>query len=193
MKLLEDRILQEGVVLNNSILKVDSFLNYQIDMKVLKAVAHFIAQHFQNVDKVITIEASGIAFAVAVAMELGDVPIVFAKKSKTAVTASDHNYSYTVHSFTHNTDNNIYIAQDFLKPGERVLIVDDFLAAGESSVGLIKMCLQAKAIPLGVAVACEKEMQGGRKRLEELGVKVCACARITGFSNNRPIFSKEEC
>lgn len=193
MKALEEKIIQEGIIINNSILKVDSFLNYRIDVKMLKAIAEFIAAHFPKVDKIITVEASGIAFAVAVAMECGNVPMVFAKKSPTSVTANDQNYSAKVYSFTHNTDNIIYIAKKYLNPGETVLIVDDFLAAGNASVGLVDICRQAHVNIAGVAVAVEKEMQGGRKKLEADGIKVCACARIVAFKDDKPIFSQEEC
>lgn len=193
MKALENMIRERGVIINNSILKVDSFLNYQIDVKMLREIARFIATHFPKVDKVITVEASGIAFATAVALELGDVPIVFAKKSVTSVTANDDNYTTVVHSFTHNKDNHIYIAKKYIRPNENILIVDDFLAAGNASVGLVDICKQANANIVGVAVAVEKEMQGGRAKLEALGLKVCACARIVDFKDNQAVFSDKEC
>lgn len=193
MKLLEDKILNEGRVINNEILKVDSFLNSQIDVKVLKEICAFFAKHFNKVDKILTIEASGIAFAIGVALTYGNVPMVFAKKSKTAVTADDEKYSSVVHSFTHNTDNHVYINKKFINPGENVLIVDDFLAEGNASLGLIDIIKQAGANPIGVAVAVEKEFQGGRKRISELNIPVVAAARIVAFKDNKPIFSKEEC
>ncbi|MCQ2796317.1 MAG: xanthine phosphoribosyltransferase [Bacilli bacterium] len=192
MKALEDKILQSGTVIDNKILKVDNFFNYQIDTITLKEVAKYIASYFQDVDKVLTVEASGIAFAVAIAYELGNVPVVFAKKSKTALTTDDQNYSAEVPSYTHNTVNHIYVRQNFLHEGEKILIVDDFMAVGSASIGLAKICEQAKAKVVGVGVGIEKEFQGGRKRLEELNIKVISAARIKEFKDNKPIFNQEE-
>ncbi len=192
MKELENKILTEGKVIDNSILKVDSFFNYCIDISMLRSVGKFIASHFKNVDKVLTIEASGIAFAVAVAFELGNVPVIFAKKSKTAVTSTDENYIAMVHSFTHGIDNNIYVSKRFLNENDNVLIVDDFLANGAASIGLVQICQQAKANVVGVGIGIEKEFQGGRKKLQDLGCKIVSAARITAFENNKPIFSTEK-
>lgn len=192
MKALEDKILQSGTVIDNKILKVDNFFNYQIDTVTLKEVAKYIASHFKDVDKVLTVEASGIAFATAVAFELGNVPVVFAKKSKTALTTDDKNYSAEVPSYTHNTVNHIYVRQSFLHEGEKILIVDDFMAVGSASIGLAKICEQAKAKVVGVGVGIEKEFQGGRKKLEELNIKVISAARIKEFKDNKPVFNQEE-
>lgn len=192
MKELENKILAEGKVIDNSILKVDSFFNYCIDIPMLRSVGKYIASHFKNVDKVLTIEASGIAFAVAVAYELGNVPVIFAKKSKTAVTSTDENYIAMVHSFTHGIDNNIYVSKRFLKENNNVLIVDDFLANGAASIGLVEICKQAKANVAGIGIGIEKEFQGGRKKLQDLGCKVISAARITAFKDNKPIFSTEK-
>lgn len=192
MKALEDKILASGTVIDNRILKVDNFFNYQIDTVTLREVAKYIASHFKDVDKVLTVEASGIAFAIAVAFELGNVPIVFAKKSKTALTTEDKNYSAEVPSYTHNTVNHIYVRESFLHPGERVLIVDDFMAVGAASVGLVEICKQAKANVIGVGVGIEKEFQGGRKRIEALNITVVSAARITAFKDNKPVFNQEE-
>jgi len=191
MKELETKILQEGRVIDNSILKVDSFFNYQIDIKTLRAVGKYIASHFKNVDKILTIEASGIAFAVAVAYELGDIPVVFAKKSATSVTANDDNYIGKVHSFTHNKDNTIIVSKRFIKENDNVLIVDDFMAMGEASLGLIDIVKQAKANVVGIGIGIEKEFQGARKKLSTLGYKVVSAARIVEFKDNKPVFSKE--
>jgi len=195
MKALEEKILSNGVVINNEILKVDSFLNYQINVKMLREICKFIVSHFKNqrIDKILTIEASGIAFALGVAIELNNIDLVFAKKCKSSVTFNDENYTSLVHSFTHNIDNNIYVKRDFIKEGENILIVDDFLAEGNAAIGLVRICKQAKANIVGVAAGIEKTFQGGRNRLESMGVKVCSCARIEGFNNNVPVFSMEEC
>ena len=193
MRLLKDKIIKEGKIINNDIIKVDSFLNYLIDTKLLKEISKFLASHFKNVDKVLTIESSGIAFAVGVAMELGDIPVVFAKKNSSSVNSMDECYTAVVHSFTHNIDNHIVVNKNYIKPRENILIIDDFLAAGNAGVGLINICKQAHANVVGFADAIEKEYQQGRKKIEALGVKVCSAARIIGFKNNQPIFSNEEC
>ena len=191
MKTLEDKILKSGTVIDNKILKVDSFFNYQIDTVTLKEVAKYIASHFKDVDKVLTVEASGLAFATAVAFELGNVPVVFAKKSKTALTTDDLNYSAEVPSYTHNTVNHIYVRQSFLSEGEKILIVDDFMAVGAASVGLVEICKQAKAKVIGVGIGIEKDFQGGRKRIEELNIPVVSAARIIAFKDNKPVFKGE--
>ncbi len=194
MKALENKILKSGKVIDNKILKVDNFFNYQIDTKTLKAVAKFIAQQFKKakVDKILTIETSGIAFAIAVAFELGNIPVVFAKKSKTALTNDDDNYVAEVPSYTHNTVNQVYVRQRFILPKERILIIDDFMAVGSASVGLCKICKDAHAKVVGVGVGIEKEFQGGRKKLKTLRVPVVSAARIVAFKNNKPVFSKEK-
>lgn len=193
MKTLENKILTSGVVIDNKILKVDNFFNYQIDTLTLKAVAKFIADHFKDVDKVLTVEASGIAFAIAVAFELGNVPVIFGKKSTSSLTVNDDNYICLIHSFTHGVDSHVYVRKEFLHPGERVLIVDDFLAVGNAAIGLINICQEAGVKVVGVGAGIEKEFQGGRKRIEALNIPVVSAARIVSFENNRPVFSKEEC
>ena len=125
MKLLEDRILEDGVIINNDILKVDSFLNHQIDVSLTRALAKEIAAEFPTAKKVLTIETSGIPLAFAVAEELGNVPLVFAKKSKSATVGNDV-YTAVVKSFTRNINSQITVSEKYLKRGDKVLIVDDF-------------------------------------------------------------------
>ena len=187
MKLLEDRILEDGVILNNDILKVDSFLNHQIDPKTIRETAKLMVSRFPKVDKILTIETSGIPLAFAVAEELGNVPLVFAKKSKSATVGNDV-YTATVKSFTRNINSQITVRDRYLKRGDKVLIVDDFLAEGNASFGLYDLCKQADATVLGVAVAVEKGFQGGRKRLEELGLRVYSGANVKAFVDNKPVF-----
>lgn len=195
MKELEEKILKDGKVINNSILKVDSFLNYFVDTKILRLIAKDIVAHFkgEEITKVLTVEASGIAFGTAVALELGDVPLVFAKKTSSAVNVDDNNYYYLVHSFTHNVDNNIFVKNDFISQNDKVLIVDDFMAQGAAAIGLVNICKQAKAKVVGIGIAVEKEFQGARARLNSLGYKVVSCARIKEFKDNKVIFNSEEC
>ena len=142
---------------------------------------------YENVNKILTIETSGIAFAIGVAQQLGNIPVVFAKKSKSALT--DNNvYSAEVKSFTRKINSTVIVDKRFLKEGENILFVDDFLAEGNAALGLLDICNQAKCNVLGLAVVIEKSFQGGREKLEEAGVKVISAASIGNFENNTPIF-----
>ena len=190
MKALEDRILNDGVILNNDILKVDSFLNHQIDPVLIDALAEDILNFFKGarIDKILTIETSGIAIAYAVARIL-KAPIVFAKKSKSA-TVGDDVYTTEIKSFTRNLVSKVTVRNRFLKENENVLIVDDFLAEGNAALGLIDLCNQAKSNVVGVAVAIEKGFQGGRKKIEVTGNKVYSGAIIKEFKDNKPVFEK---
>lgn len=191
MKALERKILHDGRVINNDILKIDNFLNFQIDVKTICDVAKYLAHEFKNVDRILTVEASGIAIGMALAIEYGNIPLVFAKKQNSVVTAADDKFVSAAHSFTHNNDNQIYVSKKFIKENENILIVDDFLAAGNASLALIDIVRQAKANVVGVAVAVEKEFQGGRKKIEAKGIRVISAARIIRFESNKPIFYKE--
>ncbi|MCQ2798032.1 MAG: xanthine phosphoribosyltransferase [Bacilli bacterium] len=190
MKELERKILKDGVIINNDILKVDSFLNHQIDTAMVVRTSSYIAAQFEDIDKIVTVETSGIAYAIMVAMAYGNIPVVFAKKTKSAILDYSNAYHAEVKSFTRNTVSEISIDKRFIKEGERVLIVDDFLAEGNASVGLVNLCKDAKADVQGVAVIVEKRFQGGRDRLEAMGIKVVSCASIEKFENNKPVFSK---
>lgn len=189
MKLIEDRILADGHVLNGEILKVDSFLNHQIDVALLREFAHEVKRQFADcrIDKIMTIETSGIAVAYAVAEAFGDVPLLFAKKSKSA-TLQENLYVTEVKSFTRNISGQVYVSKSFLHEGENILLVDDFLAEGNASLGLIDLCNLAGAKAIGLATVIEKLFQGGRAKLEEKGVRVFAGASIKAFVDNRPVF-----
>ena len=189
MKLLEDRILEDGIIVNNDILKVDSFINHQIDVSLVRLIAKEINEEYKSlgVNKILTIETSGIAFAYAVAEEMGNLPLVFAKKSKSA-TVGDDVFKAEIKSFTRNISSIVTVRDKYLKPSDTVLIVDDFLAEGNASLGLIDMCKQAGAKVVGVAVAIEKGFQPGRKRLEKLGLKVYSAANVKAFVGNKPVF-----
>ncbi len=190
MKLMEEKILTEGKVLPGGILKVGSFLNQQIDTVFLKQMGDEIARLFgsQGVTKVLTIEASGIAIAAAAGISLG-VPMVFAKKHKTS-NVDGSVYSSVVHSYTHNTDYNIVVSSDYLLPGDKVLLVDDFLANGKALEGLMDLCAQAGAQVAGVSVAIEKGFQGGGDRLRAKGVRVESLAVIDAMNENGIVFRK---
>ena len=189
MKLLEDRILKDGVIINNDILKVDSFLNHQIDVELTRSLAKEIAQTFKGfgVNKILTIETSGLPVSFAVAEEMGNLPLVFAKKSKSLTVGNDV-YKAEIKSFTRNINSTVTVSDKYLKRGDTVLIVDDFLAEGNAALGLLDLCNQASAKVVGVAVEIEKGFQGGRNKLEALGLKVYSGANVKAFVNNKPVF-----
>ena len=191
MKALEDKIFNEGIIINNDILKVDCFLNHQIDTVLIDELALDIIDFFKDtkVDKVLTIETSGIAIAYAVARVLR-VPIVFAKKSKSA-TVGDDVYTTEIKSFTRNIVSKVTVGNKYLREKENILIVDDFLAEGNAAMGLIDLCNQAKANVVGFATAIEKGFQGGRKKIEANGIKVYSGAIIKEFKDNKPVFESK--
>lgn len=188
MKCIEEKILKDGLVLNNSILKVDSFLNHQVDPEVIDAFAKEVRKEFSNnkVDIVLTIETSGIAVAYAVAKEF-NVPFVFGKKTTSQTTIDDYFFA-KIKSFTRNKVSDVIVSKKFLKKGMNVLIVDDFLAEGNAALGLLKICEQAEANVVGVTAVIEKIFQGGRYKLEDLGIKVFTGASIKAFVDNKPVF-----
>ena len=169
MNFLEERILKDGIVREGNVLKVDSFLNHQMDVTLLEEIGREFKRRFRHktVTKVLTIEASGIAIAAFVAKEF-DVPMVFAKKSK-SVNIDGEMLVSEVESFTHKTTNRVIVAKKFLQPGEHVLIIDDFLANGCALKGLIHIVESAGAIVEGCGIAIEKGFQDGGKAIRELG------------------------
>lgn len=182
MKVLQERIRQEGLILSDTVLKVDSFLNHQVDTELALQIGQEFKRLFGHlpITKIITIEASGIQFAMATAIALG-VPFVYAKKKK-AVTLSEAAYSAPVHSFTRKEDYMVSVSQKYIGPSDKVLIVDDFLATGAALVGLVDIVQEAGAELLGVGCVIEKCFQEGRSLLEDRGIEVHALARITSMS-----------
>jgi xanthine phosphoribosyltransferase len=182
MKVLEERIRQEGLILSDTVLKVDSFLNHQVDTELALQIGQEFKEIFghQHITKVLTVEASGIQFAMAAGIALG-VPFIYAKKRK-AVTLSEAVYSAPVHSFTRQEDYQISISQKYLGPHDKVLIVDDFLATGAALVGLVDIVQEAGAELLGVGCVIEKSFQEGRSLLEKRGVPVHSLARISSMA-----------
>ena len=181
MELLEQRILSDGRLLPGGILKVDSFLNHQMDPQLLQAMAREIKRLFADVrvDRVLTIEASGIAIAILAGLEFG-CPVVFAKKSKTKNLA-DTLYTAEVPSFTHGNTNTVVVSKDYLSASDRVLLIDDFLATGAALVGLRELVNTAGGTVVGAGVAIEKKFQGGGDRLRAEGMRVESLARITAM------------
>lgn len=188
MKEMQERILKDGKVISGGILKVGSFLNQQIDTGFLKDMGKEIARLYEGekIDKILTIEASGIAIAVSAGMEMG-VPVVFAKKHLTS-NVDGAFYSSNVHSFTRDEDYSVVVSIDFLLPDERILLVDDFLANGQALNGLISLTKQARAEVVGVAVAIEKCFQGGGDELRAKGIRVESLAAIEKMSDGEIVF-----
>ena len=188
MKELEMRIKSDGEILEEEILKVDSFINHQIDTDLLERISDFFASSFDGVDKIVTIETGGIAFAVGTAIKMGNIPVVFAKKSGSKILDEERSCRAEVRSFTRGTISTIRIDRRFLKPGERCLIIDDFLAEGNACLGLISLIQQAGAEVCGVGAVIEKRFQGGREKIEYLGIKVISAAAIERFEGGRAVF-----
>lgn len=178
MELLEERIRQDGAVKSDQVLKVDSFLNHQIDLGLLRAMARQWREDFSDapINKVLTIEASGIALAAVVAEELG-VPAVFAKKSQ-SVNLDGTMYATQITSFTHGRVYDVIVSTKFLGEDDHVLIVDDFMANGCAMEGLLGICEAAGATVEGIAIAVEKGFQPGGDRLREKGYRVDSLAIV---------------
>ncbi|MDF2681745.1 MAG: xanthine phosphoribosyltransferase [Brevibacillus sp.] len=182
MKELQERIIRDGKVLSASVLKVDAFLNHQVDPQLTMKIGERFAELFrdQNVTKVVTIEASGIHFALATSFALG-VPFIYAKKKK-AVTLTEEVYSAPVHSFTRQETYQISVSKQYLQAEDRVLIVDDFLATGAALVGLTQIIKDAGAHLVGIGAVIEKSFQEGRGLLEKEGIRIESLARIQSMS-----------
>ncbi|MFD2370703.1 xanthine phosphoribosyltransferase [Brevibacillus sp. GCM10020057] len=185
MKELQERIVRDGKVLSESVLKVDAFLNHQVDPQLTMKIGARFAELFreENVTKVVTIEASGIHFALATSYALG-VPFVYAKKKK-AVTLTEEVYSAKVHSFTRQETYQISVSKQYLQAGDRVLIVDDFLATGAALIGLAQIVKDAGAHLVGIGAVIEKSFQEGRGLLEKQGIRIESLARIQSMSSGQ--------
>lgn len=181
MKLLEERILRDGEVKSGEILKVDRFLNHQMDPALFFAMAEEWKRLYDGCDinKLLTIEASGIGIACVAGLVFG-VPVVFAKKSKSR-NVSDDVYTAEVVSFTHGGTNTVQVSREYLHPEDRILIIDDFLASGAALEGLIAIVEQAGATVVGAGIAIEKAFQPGGARIRAKGVRVESLARITSM------------
>jgi len=178
MNFLEERILRDGVVKAGNVLKVDSFLNHQMDMKLLDQIGAEIKNRFagEKITKVLTIESSGIAIACSVARELG-VPMVFAKKAQ-SVNLDGEMYVAEVESYTHKRKNLVIVSKKYINSSDRVLLVDDFLANGCALQGLISIVEDAEAEVAGCAIAIEKGFQEGGHRIRNLGYRLESLAIV---------------
>lgn len=182
MKLLEEKILAEGKIGDGDVLKVDCFLNHRIDVAFLSELGKEFYRLYQGegINKVLTIEASGIGIACLTAQHFG-CPVVFAKKTKTNNIYADV-YTAEVYSYTHKRSYEIVVSKEFLRAGDRVLVIDDFLAKGSALNALLKLIEDAGATAVGAGIVIEKAFQDGGKRLRESGFRVESLARIAAMS-----------
>lgn len=169
LNFLEQRILKDGIVKEGNVLRVDSFLNHQLDVELLEEIGKEFYKRFKSeeITKVLTVEASGIAIACFVAQKF-KVPVVFAKKSK-SINLSDDVYSAEVESFTHKTKNTVVVTRKYISKNDRVLVIDDFLANGAALQGLISILNQAGATVAGIGIAIEKGFQPGGQFIRNMG------------------------
>ena len=192
MKLLEQRILEDGQVRPGNVLKVDCFLNHQLDVGLLDQIGAEFYRIFKDdgINKILTIEASGIAIACMTARHF-NVPVVFAKKAKSKNIDGDV-YTSTVHSYTYGRDYDITLAQKFLGPQDRVLILYDFLANGKAMNGLLDVCRQAGASVGGIGICIEKGFQPGGAELRAAGYKLASLAIVDSMDDNGELTFREQ-
>lgn len=192
MKELVERIKNDGRVLGEGVLKVDSFITHQVDPELMEAMGNRFAEVFAEagITKVITIEASGIAPALYAAQKLR-VPMIFARKAK-SLTMDEELLTASVYSFTKQVTSQISISRKFLSDADKVLIIDDFLANGQAAKGLVELCQQAGAKVEGIGIVIEKSFQDGRQLLEDMGLNVVSLARIASLSEGTVTFLEED-
>ena len=191
MQLLKEKILNEGEALSETILKVDSFLNHQMDPVLMKKMGEEFAKRFEGkeITKVLTIESSGIGPGVMTALTL-DVPLIFARKRK-SLTLTEDLITSSVHSFTKQETNTITVSNKYIVPGDKVLIIDDFLAVGQAARGLVDICNQVDAEVVGIGIVIEKAFQDGGKELRDQGFQVESLARIQALKKGEITFAEE--
>ena len=182
MKLLEDRIRKDGIIREGNVLKVDSFINHQMDIKLFEEMAKEWKRLFadKKINKILTIEASGIGIAAIVAREF-NVPVVFAKKSK-SINLDDNNFSTKIQSFTHSKIYDVIVSKKFLSPEAHILIIDDFLANGCALLGLTDLVESAGATVEGIGIAIEKGFQQGGKIIREKGYQLESLAIVESMN-----------
>ena len=183
MKLLEERIQKDGIVRAGNVLKVDSFINHQMDIKLFSEMAKEWKRLFagKNITKILTIEASGIGIAAVVAMEFG-VPVVFAKKSQ-SINLDYDNYTTKIESFTHKRVYDVIVSKKFLSPEDHILIIDDFLANGCALEGLLNIVEEAGATVEGIGIAIEKGFQTGGEKIRERGIQLESLAIVESMDD----------
>lgn len=184
MRLLEDRILTDGKIGKGNVLKVDCFLNHQIDVPFICELGKEFHRLYKDegITKILTIEASGIGIACLTAQYFG-VPVVFAKKTPTNNIFADV-YTSEVYSYTHEKTYNIFVSKQFLSPGDRILIIDDFLAKGSALMALLKLIEDAGAVTVGAGIVIEKAYQNGGALVRGMGIRVESLAKIESMDEN---------
>lgn len=189
MDILKQYILEKGKVTDGNILRVENFVNHQMDIALFNEFGKEFKNRFEGVkvDKILTIESSGIGIAAIVSQYFDFVPVVFARKTESAI-ISENTYNYEVYSYTKKITNMVRVDKEFIQEGENILLIDDFLANGRAAFGLIKIVEQAKANVVGIGIVIEKGFQGGRKYLEDEGVRVESLAIIDYFKDGEVYF-----
>jgi xanthine phosphoribosyltransferase len=189
-KALEIRVERDGVVADGEILKVDSFINHQVDPSFLNLAGREFFARFKNegITKILTIEASGIAIA-AIAAQYFDVPFVFAKKME-SLNLDPDTFETDVFSYTKGKGYKVRVAKKFLTADDKILILDDFLARGEAALGLVRLCRQAGAKVGGIGILIEKSFQEGAGRIEQENIRLESLVRIAGFEDGKVLFVK---
>ena len=192
MKALKQKIEQEGIVLSDAVLKVDSFLNHQIDPHLMLEIGKEFSRLFEEegITKILTIESSGIAPSVMTGLKL-NVPVIFARKRKSMTLINDL-LTAKVHSFTKGETNEISVSNKYIHEEDRVLIIDDFLANGQAALGLIDIVKQAKAHIVGIGIVIEKAFQDGGQILRDQGYRVESLARISSLTEGKVKFLSEQ-
>ncbi|PFA62204.1 xanthine phosphoribosyltransferase [Bacillus sp. AFS015802] len=192
MNVLKNKIKAEGVVLSETVLKVDSFLNHQIDPELMMEIGKEFAHRFkeEGITKILTIESSGIAPGVMAALQM-NVPLVFARKKK-SLTLTEGVLTSKVYSFTKQEENTISISREYIQKNDRVLLIDDFLANGQAALGLIDLVKQAEAVVAGIGIVIEKSFQNGGKIVRDTGYRVESLAEIESLENGEVQFKQEE-
>lgn len=192
MDQLKNKILAEGKVLSSTVLKVDSFLNHQIDPELMQEIGKEFAKRFEEagITKILTIESSGIAPATMAGLYLG-VPVVFARKRK-SLTLTDGLYSADVYSFTKKETNEISVSKDFIGKDDVVFVIDDFLANGQAVHGLVDIIRQAEATLSGVGIVIEKGFQTGGKEIRDQGIRVESLAIVDSLEDGKISFRDEK-
>jgi len=185
MKLLKTRILKDGEIITDQILRVDSFLNHQIDPELIDEIASEFSYKFSDnkFNKILTVESSGIAPAVMTGLKLS-IPVVFAKKNKPS-TIVENTYNATVHSYTKNSDYDISVSTKYIKRSDHILIIDDFLANGSAARALVSIAEQGGAKVGGIGIIIEKGFQNGGKLLREMGYHIISLAVIESMTGNK--------
>ncbi|NMD37877.1 MAG: xanthine phosphoribosyltransferase [Christensenellaceae bacterium] len=197
VKELHDAIMADGYGIGSDIVKVDMFLNHRLDTKLLNAMGREFYNYFKskNVDTILTIEASGIALAIATATAFGEIPVVFAKKHPheelDKIKEKGEDYTASVYSFTHKNNNVITVKKRYLEKGSNVLVIDDFLANGEAAEGMINILKQAECKVAGIGIGVEKGFQPGGKHLRNFGYDVKSLAIIDAIDNGNLVLAND--